>query len=384
MTGTIRSALLALIRRWHRHLLTATAMTVGAGTLVSMVAIQETAARDLSATVDRLRSDVVRVTLPGDAWQMPDQALVDRAATTGAVIGGGTFVGTDAGSFTVSVRRTARAEQTRVPTVVATPEGLHARGVHMVQGRTAPDSDRSGAVLVGVGLARELGVAPEPGADAIVVNGVVSWVSGIVRDGPGEAEASSAIVVPPGMARRLRILPDQRSMRIEAAKGTADAVADRLPFAMFPGDPTSVSVGTDPSPEALRHRLLTGSRTLVLAVAAVSVFAALLGIVTTMQIAVRERRREIGIARAMGESRLAVGARFLLESTVLGVAGGVAGFALGVLVAGAVAQLQGTTFMLAAWTVVIVPASALIGAIAGSVPAWRASRVDPALLLRSD
>lgn len=381
----IRSATLALLRRWRRNLLTVAAMVVGASALVSVLAISQTSAQHLADTVNRLQSNTVAVTLPEASWQLSERALVGRSRSLASVLQAGTFVTSNAGAYPVDVQQRVGAAAVRVGSIVATQAGCDARGARVIAGGfPTEDADQTDAVLLGSALAKQLGRSTADGANALIVNGVHLTVTGIIRDGGGQSDANTAVILPPTTAQRLAILPSNRLMQLVTVDGAVDSVARAAPTSIFPTDPAGVSVGTQPSPTRLRDELLAGSRSLVVTISAVMVGATIFGIVTTMQIAVWERRRELGVARAMGETRLSVGLRFLIEATGLGVAGGLIGYILGVLVSAAVAQANGWTFVLPPIVVAVVPLSGVVGAAAGSVPAWRASRVSPASLLRAD
>jgi ABC-type lipoprotein release transport system permease subunit len=130
-------------------------------------------------------------------------------------------------------------------------------------------------------------------------------------------------------------------------------------------------------------------------IAIITIVVALLFIATVMIISVKERTREIGALRAIGFSRLSVFRLVLREGFLISVAGFVAGLLMGVVdvwglnyfikrtVEGipegiAVTQLTG-------WVVLEVTLVGLvIGAVAGLLPAYWATRVDIAKTLRQE
>ena len=108
------------------------------------------------------------------------------------------------------------------------------------------------------------------------------------------------------------------------------------------------------------------------------------GIANVMVLSVLERRREIGLRRALGATKRHVAVQFLTESLLLSGLGGVVGVSLGCLVSLAYAESQG-------WDTVIplvglvggVAAALLIGAAAGLYPAARAAGLAPTEALRT-
>ncbi|MEV6904479.1 ABC transporter permease [Amycolatopsis sp. NPDC051372] len=95
-----------------------------------------------------------------------------------------------------------------------------------------------------------------------------------------------------------------------------------------------------------------------------------------------ERRREIGLRRALGANRDQIRVQFLTEAVTLSAIGGLAGVA-----AGALATLAYATYQ--HWPVVIPPAAlvgalvgaVVIGVVAGGYPSIRAARLTPTAAL---
>jgi putative ABC transport system permease protein len=101
---------------------------------------------------------------------------------------------------------------------------------------------------------------------------------------------------------------------------------------------------------------------------------------------VLERRSEIGLMKALGASRRAVGVFFLAEQLLLALVGGIAGYAIGLVLArflgtGIFGIAPAVRLILFPIVLVLAAVVALLGSL---VPLERASRVDPAPVLRGE
>ncbi len=117
----------------------------------------------------------------------------------------------------------------------------------------------------------------------------------------------------------------------------------------------------------------------LVAIASVSLTVAGVGIMNVMLVAVAERRREIGLLKALGATTKQVLAVFIAEAAVLSSLGGAVGLGAGWLSIRAFVQIY-PTFPAAApaWAVVAsLTVSLVVGLVFGVVPARRAARLDP-------
>jgi putative ABC transport system permease protein len=108
-------------------------------------------------------------------------------------------------------------------------------------------------------------------------------------------------------------------------------------------------------------------------------------IMNIMLVAVAERTREIGIRKALGAKRRDILAQFLVESATLSTVGAMAGIALGIGFAQAIAAVTPLPASVAPWSILVgVSVGMGVGIISGVYPASRASRLDPVVALRSE
>ncbi len=121
------------------------------------------------------------------------------------------------------------------------------------------------------------------------------------------------------------------------------------------------------------------------AIGSISLLVGGIGVMNVMLVAVSERRKEIGIRRALGARQGDIKAQFLVESVILCLAGGVAGIALGVGAAYVLARINGWIFFVSGMGLILgVGVSSAIGVFFGYFPARQASRLDPILALRDE
>jgi len=125
--------------------------------------------------------------------------------------------------------------------------------------------------------------------------------------------------------------------------------------------------------------------TLVLvAIASISLSVAGIGIMNVMLVAVAERRREIGLLKAVGAGTGQILAVFLTEAAVLAAAGGVVGLLAGWGAVRAFVHFYPSfPAVTPAWAVAAALAVAIgVGVVFGTLPARRAARLDPVRALQ--
>lgn len=123
---------------------------------------------------------------------------------------------------------------------------------------------------------------------------------------------------------------------------------------------------------------INGIMTFLMAITAISLFVGGIGVMNIMYVSVTERKREIGIRRAIGAKPRMIMLQFLLEAAFITFLGGVIGLLLGYGIATIVGMIISLPVYLTP-TMMLLSTSVSIGTglIFGIIPALSASKMDP-------
>ncbi len=124
---------------------------------------------------------------------------------------------------------------------------------------------------------------------------------------------------------------------------------------------------------------------LLAGIAAISLLVGGIGVMNIMLVSVTERIREIGLRKALGATPRVIRRQFLVEASTLGLVGGLAGAALGVVGAEVLPHFISNKIAISGpATIGAIAVAMVIGVVFGVYPASRAARLAPIEALRSD
>jgi putative ABC transport system permease protein len=281
--------------------------------------------------------------------------------------------------------------------VAATDPWWHIDGRWFADGQQECVLGVAAARRFGLHLGDSLKISTDSRSAALTVTGIVST---------GGAE-DDAILAPLPVAQTLaQKAGGYRRLLVSALTKPADAFSERDPAGMSPAEydrwycsPYISSISHQMQQQlpgtqvrAIRQvaegegRILTRVGGLMWLVTVAALFAAALAVGATSATTVLERKTEIGLMKALGARGRDVSGLFVAEQLLLALAGGIAGYAIGLFLA----RMLGTGIfgVAPAFRVILLPivlvlamGVALLGSLA---PLRHASHVDPAPVLRGE
>lgn len=387
-------AIAGLFARPWRTALTMLGIVIGLAALVATIGLSRTASNRILGRFDELAATEIFVTTkPAPDGTHPEALPWDapaRLLRLNGVVAAGTLSPVNIGDALVSsslVRDPQGQTDFNLAVQAASPGLFTAVRADLASGRF-PDlghSQRADRVAVlGPGAALRLGIVGVEQLPAIAIGDNLYLVIGILRDVARQPDLLGSVIIPEGTARRDFGLSSPQLVVVETQIGAAKLIAQQTPLALRPDNPAVLKIASPPEPQRVRDAVQSDLNILFLLLGGLSLIVGAIGIANITLVSVMERTGEIGLRRSIGATRGHIAAQFLLESTSIGVVGGILGASFGILVVVAVSAYQ-------LWTPVLDPSApflaplvgGVIGLVSGTYPALRAAHLEPVEAFRT-
>ena len=373
----------SLVRRRSRMLVALLAIAVGATILSGLVTIYVDVPRQMGAQFRNYGANMIFVASSNEADFSMDS--VKRALER------------------IDPAELVGVAPYRYETVLIREQPIVAAGTDMAGARAASPywyidgawPQRSGELLLGKEEAEFLGLAPGDAIsvawstedDAVGENGVTEeramdmTVTGVLETGGSEEQYIYMSLEDLETLTASEGRPDVVELSVSAARDKLDRYVTEISEAVPEVSPRLVKRVTESE-----STVLSKLQALVFLVTAVVLVLTMICVATTMTAVVTERRKEIGLRKALGASDAEVVREFMGEGLLLGGAGGLLGAGLGFAFAQFVSVnvFSGSIsfrFWLLPLTVI---ASVLVTGLACLLPVRNAMGIDPALVLKGE
>jgi putative ABC transport system permease protein len=393
----LRVASVGLRARPLRAALSALGIAIGTAAIVGVLGLSSSSQSGLLAEIDRLGTNLLTAeagqSLTGEEAKLPGEARARiihlenvQQVTDAALLKG------------VKVYRTSlipAANSGGLEVRAASLNLLSVLGSEVSRGNWLNEATAQGPVAVlGSVAAGRLGIDRIDADQRIWLGHRWFEIAGILDPSPLAPEIdSSALIGYPAAQHYLgyvSVVGDERaagppsSIYVRTTTGHEAGVQELLGRTANPEAPNEVNV-SQPSDVLTARAAATGAfDSLILGLGVVALIVGAIGVANIMIVSVLERRSEIGLRRALGATKGQIRAQFLGESILLAVIGGAVGLLAGAAATAVYASSKG-------WAVVIpveawvggIASAIVIGALAGLLPAMRASRMPPTVALRT-
>ena len=245
--------------------------------------------------------------------------------------------------------------------------------------RASDDAQDSGALSQTEAQAKENG---RVSSDIMENTGTEFRVGGIVDTGGSEDEIVYAV-----NADVTKLAGSKRGADvIEYSVNAVGSELNDVVKSINANPSTGVKAQTVTKITSSDTRIIAMLQTLFWIVSLVVLVLTFVGVGTTISSIVSQRRNEIGLRKALGASSRAIGIEFYVESAIYGLIGGLIGTAIGYLLARVLCvsvfeSAIGFNWLLGVASLLL---SVLIAVIASIPPVRRATRIDPAIVLREE
>lgn len=368
-----------------RAALAALGIAIGIATMVVVVGIPASSQQALDRQLSALGTNLLRAQATIDEQTDKLPPVPERADAMAERIGPVTAASAVANTH-AQVRRTDKIppEQSSGLTVLAArPDLLSVLDAQLVAGTPITARNESLPVVVlGEKAASRLGITSlrrgEP-SPKVWINNRWFTVIGILGATPLDPDVERSVLVGWEAARTwLGFDGHPTVVYARADESQLESARSVLPATVYPENPARIKASRPSDALAAKRIAETTFSGLFLGLAAVALLVGGVGVANTMVISVLERKREIGLRRALGATKGQIRTQFFTESVVLCLLGGLTGVLLGVLGTAIYSALR-------SWPAVVPLEAALcglgsamaIGALAGLYPAIRASRLTP-------
>ncbi len=405
---TVRTGLQAIRTHRLRSGLTVLGILIGIATVVLSVGLGEGTKQSVSNQINALGSNLLIVSpgsstsssgIRGGLGSASTLTTLDATALSSKAAAPDIAAVAPAQSSSLEIDYGSTNWTTSV--VGSTPSWLTVRARKLEYGTfltAADERDTATSVVLGPTTAQELFGGFDPVGQSVTIDGISFTVKGVLASAGSDSSSNlddTAIVPLTTAAQRLSTSTSRSALSTiyvaATSNGTISAAyqeIDAILLARHAITDTSDADFTITTQDSLLSTATSVSSTLTIllgGIAALSLLVGGIGVMNIMLVSVSERTREIGLRKALGATPRLIRRQFLVEASTLGLVGGLAGAALGIVGAHVLPHFISNAITVSSTALAgAIAVAVAIGLVFGVFPASRAARLAPIDALRSE
>jgi len=390
-----------------RSSLTMLGIVIGITAVIALMSIGRGVEAEIISQIESLGSNLIFIT-PGwtteeEAWAAAGSAQTLTQEDAAAIAEQVPSVSSVAPVLASNLQLIVGGENVRAQVFGVTPEHMQVNNLEIAHGAFFTEYDYQRGAKVAV-LGSDVKETLFGDADPI---GQQMWMGGIVVRVIGVLESKEAMEGSPNDNIFIPLTTFQQTV-YQPRTAQGDHVVHYITLTVSEGEQGDYVIDEITELLRSRHQLaanadddfeiismeeiietvseITGTIAIFLgAIAGISLLVGGVGVMNIMLVSVTERRREIGILKALGATGRDIWTQFLMEAAFLTLAGGIIGIALGWGLSYIVSSVGQIPSVVTADIVILAVSVAVgIGLFFGFYPAWQASRLNPIEALRSE
>jgi putative ABC transport system permease protein len=404
---TFRTGFDAMRSHRLRSGLTVLGILIGIAAVILTVGLGQGAQQQISSRINALGTNLLVITpgsstgtggVRGGSGSASTLTMADAAALSSPVVA--PDIAAVAPTVGRSMTLTTNSGNWTTTLTASTPEWLSVRARQIDQGRflSPQDLQQDAAVVVlGSSTAQEL-FNGSPLGQTVTAGGVPLTVIGVLASsGTSGGTSQDDLAVVPITTAQQRVLGGTSRTTLQSIylqARSADALsaayqeADAELAVLHRSTATSGADWTIATQQSLLDTATSVTQTLTVllaGIAAISLLVGGIGVMNIMLVSVTERVREIGLRKALGATPRVIRRQFMVEASMLGLVGGIAGVTLGLVGAAILSDTLGQPIIASPTaTAGAITIAVLVGIVSGVYPATRAARLAPIDALRSE